>query len=351
MRQILYDGSMNEALKKSCDTMYRCVSVDETGSLEKFVTEVMTDAIILNAKSFSKSKKRFLEISNRDRLPIIVLLNSPSDVRRMSEDVDNPLVDFILSDSSAEELSLRIEKVIATRNTNMSLREMNAIQQEVNRMAKLSIAGELIASISHMINNPITAVNLQLDLLRMEKQQSRDSLERIDAIEANIERIISIVSTVRELKLGTTEKSELISINEEMMKYMPLLHDYFINHSINIMYKIDEKLPPVRLHHGLLKYIFLEIMLLLFHGSRERRNGKLDIKISSENGNVRFLFKTDFPCQLEKIGLTEGDESDKSDNLTVSALKADINESSGVISMEDVEDGSFIAITLPAASI
>ncbi|MGE3063366.1 MAG: histidine kinase dimerization/phospho-acceptor domain-containing protein [bacterium] len=351
MRQILYDGGMNVALKESCNSIYRCISIDEVENIEKFVGEVMTDAIVLNLDRFMLEKTRFLYLSKRDRLPIILLLKDSSEIKKISLEIDNMLVDFILASSSAEELDLRIEKIIAVKNTNMALNEMNSIQHEVNRMAKLSIAGELIASISHMINNPITAMNLQLDLLRMEKSLSKDSIERIDSIESNIERIISIVSTVRELKLGTSEKNEMINVREEMMKYMPLLHDYFINHSININYTIDEKIPPVRLHHGLLKYIFLEIMLLLLHGCKDRRSGKLDICISSESGNVRFLFKTDFVCNLEKIGLSVADESDKSDSLTVSALKADINDSSGIMYMEDMNDGSVIAITLPAASI
>lgn len=351
MKQILIAGVNSPALEKSCGKTFRCTSEEEAGSIENFVREVKTDVILCGYDRFIAGARHLSDISYREKVPVIIVLDRGRDGSPLIEHLENPLIDFIGEDSSEEELKMRMEKIISTRNTNMSLGTMTVIQHEVNRMAKLSVAGELISSISHMINNPITAVNLQIDLLRMDKNISKEAIAKLDMIEGNIERIISIVATVRELKLGAADRNSLVSINEETMKYIPLLHDYFINHNINITHRIDDKLPPVRLPSGLLKYVFLEIMLLLFHRCRERRGGKVDISVLSENGNVRFVFGTDFECGLEKIGMDDEAEVDRSDNLTISALKADLSEAGGMIYMEDGAAGGRIVITVPAASI
>ncbi|HAV92067.1 TPA: hypothetical protein DCW38_02675, partial [candidate division WOR-3 bacterium] len=65
-------------------------------------------------------------------------------------------------------------------------------------------------------------------------------------------------------------------------------------------------------------------------------------------------FKANFNCYLEKIGMDimgEDDEQEKSDRLTINALKADVSDSSGIMNMSDNENGSSVNIQLPVATI
>ncbi|GEM_PF-2091053 len=354
MKQVIYIGSKNSSMNTACKKLFRCVYEKDLENIENFVNEVMTDAIVCDYEEFESRKTLLLEISSKYRISLVILVSDKSILENISECLTNSYVDFAMSESSVEELNARIERIIASKNMNLTLENMSAFQHEVNKMAKLSVAGELIGSVSHMINNPITAINLLLDLLKMDKSLSKEALSKIETIEANIERIISIVSTVRELKLGISDKRELVNINEETVKYIPLLHDYFINHNMNIEIKTDEKLPPVKLPHGLLKYIFLEIMLLIFHRNKERKSGKVLINIFSDKEIVNLNFKANFNCYLEKIGMDimgEDDEQEKSDRLTINALKADVSDSSGIMNMSDNENGSSVNIQLPVATI
>ena len=354
MKQIIYAGLKNNVLKSACEKMFRCTNENEIDSFEKFTKEVMTDAILCDMEKFKERKKELIELSQTGKIPVIVIVENTDDMNEFEVFLENTLFDFILKNFSAEELNLRIEKITATKNMNLTLRNMSMIQHEVNRMAKLSIAGELISSVNHMINNPITAINLQLDLMKMDKTISKELLNKIESVETNIERIISIISTIRELKLGISETNELVNINEETSKYIPLLHDYFINHSITINFEIEKNLPPLRLFRGLLKYIFLEIMLLLFHRCNEKKGGKVNVSIISEKENVRFIFKTNFNCSFNKFKmdlLESTDQFDKSDVLTINALRADVTNSNGIMTMKDKFDGSVIIISLSAAVI
>jgi len=134
---------------------------------------------------------------------------------------------------------------------------------------------------------------------------------------------------------------ELVNIEDETVKFLPIIKDYFINHNVEIEYSYDKKIPPVKLPHGFLKYIFLELMLLLFHRSEKVKGNKVSISFSLFDDNINLIFNTNFKTDIERLA-EQDDENSRSDLLTVNSIKFDIENVSGKLLMKDYENGTEI---------
>lgn len=270
---------------------------------------------------------------------------------------DDPKTDMIIQYEGKSNLVFRLKKIISGMKRIDAIEKMNVARNEIDGMAKLSIAGELVSSVGHMVNNPITAINLELDLIKMDKSLTKEQLKKIETVEENIEKVINIINTVRELKFGVSDRSELVNINDEISRYIPVLHDYFMNHRMLIDYSYDQKMPPVRMPVGLLKYIFLEIMILAFHSGKDKKGSKVTVKVVREKENVAIRFNMNFKCNICESGLvheeneSSEDETHNNDRLTIRALKNDILNANGSLEHESAGEGFSMTIRFPLAKI
>lgn len=353
MKQIIiFKVTQDDILKSKKLNENSLIFEDDFSKIDKISSEVKVDIILTSSENGEILKdtnllKRFLYL----KVPILVILKKDEDIYRYKNLFEFPYLDFIKENNFEYEFEYKCEKIIGIRNYIVSCESMSSLQHEIGKISKLSVAGELISSISHMINNPVTSIILQLDMLRMDKNCPKELHKKIDMIEQNVDRIISIVSTVRELKLGISERMELVNIEDETLKFLPIIKDYFINHNVEIEYSYDKKIPPVKLPHGFLKYIFLELMLLLFHRSEKVKGDKVSIHFSLLDDDINLIFRTNFKSGLETLAENVDDESGRSDLLTVNSIRFDIENVSGKFFMKDYENGTEVKVVLPLPTI
>jgi len=334
------------------------VSIDCFEDKEAMHKELVkgADCLVIGDSGIPGSMKDFYEeIKRKFDVRILILAEKDEWKNMLDEIADDRKSDILFISEKTCEIKLRVKKILSNIENADMYERINLAKHEIDDIAKLSIAGELVSSIGHMINNPITAVNLEIDLMKMDKSISKDQMKKLIIIEENIERITGIINKVRELKFGVSEHFELININDEVSRYIPVLHDYFINHRMMIDYKYDQKIPPVRLPVGLMKYIFLEIMLLLFHSGKDIKNSKIEVNVEREKEHVIIHFKTNFECRIFEIGLSEEKiaeaQSYNSDSMTIKALKNDILNANGNLEHGRLEKGFYMDIRLPLAKI
>lgn len=352
MKQIiLFNVQQDNILKSKKLGENNLIFEDDFSQIDKICSEVKIDIILTSSENGeilenTNLLKKFFYL----KIPILVILKKDEDIYKYEKLFEFPYLDFISQEDFEREFEYKSEKLVGIRNYIFSCESMSSLQHEIGKISKLSVAGELISSISHMINNPVTSIILQLDMLRLDKSCPKELYKKIDMIEQNVDRIVSIVSTVRELKLGISERMELVNIEDETVKFLPIIKDYFINHNVEIEYSYDKKIPPVKLPHGFLKYIFLELMLLLFHRSEKVKGNKVSISFSLFDDNINLIFNTNFKTDIERLA-EQDDENSRSDLLTVNSIKFDIENVSGKLLMKDYENGTEIKVVLPLPTI
>lgn len=90
------------------------------------------------------------------------------------------------------------------------LRSREELQQAQDRLVeaeRLAVIGQLAAGINHEINNPLCTIAMSTQLLRQEcRRKAPELLERIDVIDAAVERIMQVTRKVAELKRSKTKE-------------------------------------------------------------------------------------------------------------------------------------------------
>lgn len=353
MKQILVFQLDNEEILESEKlSKHNIVFENSFRNLEVIKNEIKIDLILTYTENLYKENNMgLLKKLFNWKIPILFILKKDESVDKYKDLFEMPFIDFIYENNFENDLEYKIEKIVGIKNYIVSCESMSSLQHEISKISKLSVAGELISSVSHMINNPVTSIILQLDMLRMDKNCSKELYKKIDMIEQNVDRIVSIVSTVRELKLGISEKMELVNVEDETVKFFPIIKDYFINHNVEIEYNYDKKIPPVKLPSGFLKYIFLELILLLFHRCEKVKGNKIIVSFKLLEDNIYIILNTNFKTNIEKLPENFEDESARSDNLTINSIKFDIENVSGKLIFKDYDSGSEIKVILPLPTI
>lgn len=133
------------------------------------------------------------------------------------------LLDVTEKEHQEQYLQRRVDEEVK-RNLEIQITH----QEEMIRNAKFSSIGQMAAGITHEINTPLTYVkgNFEMlleDIARFVPIRAREGmLSDGRVIQEGLERIESIIATMREVSQKSTEKQELINVYETVMNVLLL---------------------------------------------------------------------------------------------------------------------------------
>jgi len=170
--------------------------------------------------------------------------------------------------------------------TEKWLLEANLIESE-----KLASIGQLAANVAHEINNPLSAIiaNAQL-LLRDLANADEDTIEAIQLIETAGVRAAKIVGNL--LKSARKEKRgefEEISLNETIMDAISMANFEIRNRSVKLELDLSEGMPKILAHQNQLKGVWINLIMNAL-GAIENPDGVISISTHYEDHQYRIAF-------------------------------------------------------------
>jgi PAS domain S-box-containing protein len=142
------------------------------------------------------------------------------------------------------------------------LRQLEADLARINRM---SMMGELAASLGHEINQPIAAAAINaracLRWLQREPPENEEARQTASRIVSDLARVADIIERNRSLYRRGTPQSEPIDLNEIIRQMVVLLHDAANRQSISIRTDLDAALPTTTADHVQLQQVLMNLML------------------------------------------------------------------------------------------
>lgn len=207
---------------------------------------------------------------------------------------------------------------------------------------KLQILGKLTASLIHEIRNPLSAIKLNLDLIKMEDDLSdyvlesvEDSLSATDRIEYMIDNLLSFARVVSHGK-------ENISLNKLTLNAIDLLAVKATRYSVIIKHELDEDLIPVYADENKLLQVILNLMTNAIESCEENNGGKIIIRTSYETdkkgGEINWVVEDNgvgiSEEYQEKIFEDFYTSKENGTGLGLSVCKMLINEQSAEIDFE-----------------
>ena len=171
-------------------------------------------------------------------------------------------------------------------NQHSHLQEVKALEAEVLHRERLSALGNLAATVAHEVRNPLNAISMGLQRLKMEFQpaEDRDQYSHLtELLLGEARRINSIVEQFLSLARPIEIKAEALPLQEILKELAALQESHAKQSNVRIRVITAPNLPPLTADPSHLTQVLLNLMLnglqAMPHG------GTLTLEAKTSNGN------------------------------------------------------------------
>jgi PAS domain S-box-containing protein len=171
--------------------------------------------------------------------------------------------------------------------------KLRQLEADLARISRVSMMGELAASLGHEINQPIAAaaINARAGLrwLQREPPEIEEARRTVSRIANDVDRAAGIIDRNRSLYRRGTPQRELIDLNEVIRQMVVLLHDAANRHSVSIRTDLDAALPTTTADRVQLQQVLMNLMLNGIEAMKDER-GELSVTSRrTEDGQLLIL--------------------------------------------------------------
>lgn len=180
--------------------------------------------------------------------------------------------------------------------------ELKRYQKEIERLGRMTLIGEISASISHEIRNPMTTVRGFLQLLKEKDRYAQDQ-EFMDLMIDELDRANSIITEFLSLTKNKSVELKKRSLNHKLRSIFPLIQADALEQGKNIKLALGD-IPHVKIDKNEIHQL---IHNLVRNGLEAMpQGGLLTIKTYQEDDSVVLAVEDQgkgiSPEVLEKIG-------------------------------------------------
>lgn len=133
----------------------------------------------------------------------------------------------------------QVTKELMERN-----KELWRLQGEMGRVERLASLGRITGIIAHELGTPLNSV-LGYTQLLAEERLSENSRRRLRIIEAQVQRMIDIMSNYLSRARDSLQKRRQINVNELILETLELLNPIFQQHEVRVATALAESLPSI----------------------------------------------------------------------------------------------------------
>ncbi len=185
---------------------------------------------------------------------ILILQKTPNDPELADEDLKLLAILGIQAAISLENLTLLIE-------TKKSYRELQNLQEQVISMEKMATQGRLSAEIGHELNNYLTVImgNFQILNMKINQGESASLNKHLDTISVNLEKIKNFAEGLLDFSTLRVEKTEC-DLNELIEKIITFIQPQNIFKNITLNTQLQSHLPHPRLDCGQIQQVLYNLL-------------------------------------------------------------------------------------------
>lgn len=165
--------------------------------------------------------------------------------------------------------------------------EKRQLEYKLIQSEKLAAVGQLAAGIAHEINNPLTAVIANVQLLQRDLSPEHDWQDSLDLIKMAGERAAQVVRNL--LDLTRKEKYTFVptDINLTIQKALELLQHELISHNVLLNYHPDHTLPELLASPEHLEGVWINLLSNAFDAVDHTGQGEITICSARKNNHIQ----------------------------------------------------------------
>ena len=147
----------------------------------------------------------------------------------------------------ADQLAVALQKANLYNNLQNSLTQEKAMRTHLIQNERLAVAGQLLASVSHEMNNPLQAIQNALFLLKQEEDFSTQGRQDLEIILSEVERMGTLLNRLRATYRPIhSDDIEEIQINNIVEDTYALTSTHMRHNDIIFEFHPDPELPVIR---------------------------------------------------------------------------------------------------------
>jgi len=236
-----------------------------------------------------------------------------------------------------------------------SLEQREIINDRLLRFSqseKLASLGILAAGIAHEINNPLTNVSLNVELLKDQMGENDKALRKLAAIERNTERASKIAKELLHFSREKVTALEATDINQIIIDSQKLLKNHKLSSNIHLNLR---KVPKIKAIPWKLEEVFINLLMNSLDACAEEDSIEIEtlcrdnsvIAVISDTG--KGIRQQDLVKAFDPFFTTK--EIGKGTGLGLSVCYNIIRNHGGEISIKSTElRGTVVTITIPVIS-
>jgi PAS domain S-box-containing protein len=177
--------------------------------------------------------------------------------------------------------ALETDNDITERKRTEEERErLHQLEADIARINRVSMMGELAASLGHEITQPIAAATMNatacLRWMQREPPGIEEARQAVSRIVNDLERTAGIIDRNRSLYRRGAPQPELVDLNEIIRQMVVLLRDAAHRYSILIRTDLDAALPTTTADRVQLQQVLMNLMLNGIEAMKEE-SGELSV--------------------------------------------------------------------------
>jgi two-component system sporulation sensor kinase A len=162
----------------------------------------------------------------------------------------------------ADQLAIALQKARLYTDLQESLQQEQATRSQLVHTEKLAVAGRLLASVSHELNNPLQAIQNALFLLQDEGALSTQGQQDMKIVLSETERMATLLERLRtSYQPVHAEDLQPVEINSIIEDVHALVATHLRHAEISYEFQADPELPSINGLRDQLKQVFLNLFM------------------------------------------------------------------------------------------
>jgi PAS domain S-box-containing protein len=232
------------------------------------------------------------------------------------------------------------------------------LQSKLVHTEKMAAVGQLVSGVAHEVNNPLNAILGFADLLMEDPTLPEAARKELGVVLQEAQRSKQIVQNLLSFARQMPPQRKPVQINPILRRTVQLRAYDLHNHGVEVVERLDERLPRVVGDAQQLQQVFLNIVNNAYDAVRGTgRPPRLEITSSRQGDAVEVLFRDNgqgIAPPLERIfePFFTTKEVGKGTGLGLSICYGIVHEHGGEISCHNNPDGrgATFVVRLPASS-
>jgi PAS domain S-box-containing protein len=185
--------------------------------------------------------------------------------------------------------------IVGFQGTVKDITQMRQMERQLQQVEKLSGLGTMISGIAHELNNPLTAIMGNAELLSMNKSVTDREKKSLDVILQESSRAAKIVSGLLAFAREHRPERRVISVNDVVMESLTLREYNLRVNNISVQLSLSSDVLPTLGDPYQLQQVFTNIINNASDALTETGGGKLTIRTEQKEEMLRIVFEDDGP--------------------------------------------------------